>query len=1225
MKWQVTTRMPTLSLIDLNRKVFESLDAKQLPPISLWGLHRCLFSGKVLNPPLIPGLSDGRSLSCKQELAELLFHGTPLDLFAGETPFFPPRERFEKSAQNRMTWTWYHYWRLPRDPSAPQKVYYPEPLKRLEQAYLADPVNALDGVSRNISALTRGCTNYAQLSSLSQQLLEQVYPDRAQEGPLGSPEQRLALLAVRALLSLRVGGGGTDPVWAWLSGRDPKTASTPYAPFFPSGHARRFPIPTSVFSPGSGIYSLPDDQIDAALLPELVCRERRCRYDRAQGSPLLQILRNHSDSRRFLLCGQPDPASGGTTVSGAGKTTTLRYLCFEAPDDWTVLFLPLADVYSARALASPHNLTDYIRRHYHLDLDLPAHRLYLLMDGLDELVGADGLERLCGDLEELSFRDDISIVVSSKQPLEQLPGFETLSRWNLMWQDFLPCWVQPMTHRQRGGGTSPQGELLDILSTPFLLSLYRTTAKCSDSPRARTLLRRWGVEKLFQDGPKNAAELFYCSLIAQLVRWFEANKGQERQSEVDAFLLLHTLPAIAFQMLLREMCEGRLHPAVQAELGQNDVSRMIRLSWAGTRAGLSLFPGYRNQGQPMPVSLTLQRELDYDHFLSGQVPTLFRVNWVPGDTPAEPWREEYRFSNHSLRDYLASLHIANVFRLAQAGLLSEDEALIPFYGCTLEFLVKEPILRAVDFLCLLLPEGTALEHLLEDPTKQASHPPLSRFLAGQIGARMREQLPACSTQGPDKAGPWYEALIQAYLSSVMLRPFAGRYYKLTYIFAENAMSRICRQCGRLVAANTAALHVCGMRHIFPDIPNSDGPHLQAMIWWKILSTAYNLFSPAEAPAVDPTLLPRETERALFPWLESLHGESCTAVTPVQDMLSSLRRMAAGEHLVSDPVFGTPDARTEALAPIFVEMLERGLNRWSAYRSQRSPGSLAMARLCLLSLRAKACSICSACGPGVSGAALHLLGYMLESQTETFENDSRLPCFQANPGLHLDDLDLAYTDHNISAFQVYRRIYDIRRGIQPYPARKLSELLLRRLVCLDDGGQPAACESDTPFTPAELDFLEQSTARAAASANPGTSYWRARYLHERAWTLGLDTKEGRYFLQQARQALQTDWERCRCTQRLDRDELNMDMNSARIVAETLALGNADDYDKWPHRYARLSAFFQAQAARLDGPQTFQLASRLLEPDFQDCLDRLERFGTAHNENLFRAYFHAPAHS
>jgi len=1241
-----------------------------IPAISLWGFHRCFFSGKVLSPSLSPDMQHcSHNNETRKALLAQLFGDTVLDLERGALPYFPPNLS-EKSLANRLTPLWTH----DRPASAPGS----RQLEALSGLFGEDPEAALDGVARNIRWLTDRYPDPAQLNKLAGEILLQLCPERSSGIALAPLTRRLAILAVMALLDEN--DFKQEAPWLWLAGQE-----TPYIPERPS-------IPSGVFSPGESLYAPATEQIDPALLPELVLEGTHYAFHPARGSPLRQLLERCPENRRFLLCGQASPA-GDTTVSGAGKTSSLRYLFQDRiPDGWLPVYLPLAQVYAAGELADPRNLHAYISLHYQLDLDQYRPGLLLLLDGLDELVHPAGLQRLCRDLEKLTRREDVTLVLASKQPPDRLPSFETLMDWSQMWECFRPCLVQPMSDRQRGRRQRSDPQLLDMLDTPFLVSLYRSAFQAPFTPAARRRLARWNAEELFSSPPQNGARLFYASLIAQLVRWFESNTGQDRQSEADAFFLLHTLPAIAFQRVLNDVCEGRSHPAAGVDIDRGYVERMIALSLEGTWDGLELFPGYRTAASLEQARRILPQIADYDHFLSGQAVNLLQTHHTY-DLRTRQQRTQFTFANHSLQDYLASLHIANIFLLAQADRLPDRDELLPFYSCTLEFLPLEFIRSAADMLALFFPlpgEGGSLQQLLffklhGNHAAEDGMPSyrfcdfqnlLSQWLAGSIGGCLCEKMPPLFDLESDNASSshsWYRMASQLdnWFSSRQLSYSASRYYHLSAIAVHSALCRLARSRYDLSTAVQEASYVCARQRWHPDIPSSDGQHMyaltirakadliclhdgryHAMAWLsdqepfrllpgsvidRTLRRAGPLTQPFWFPdgyippdhlAEGSDLLLR-LDPAFFPWLSHRLAENfCidedspvdfspqlveAALLPVRDVMDSLRRMAQGEDMANDPVFPSPAPETIDLAPIFIGMLERGFLRYERYREKAFFASRDLQFLCIQSLRAKALSIYSACAPGASGAALNHLGFHLENQGDAAENAPSLSFFRDFPHRHLDIPELEYDQPAVDAFRVYRRVYDVRRGLQPYSSRKLAELLLTRRVRLDEAGQPHPCTPEVPFNRTELDFLEQATCRAATARRVVAGYWRARYLHERALFLGADTPEGAQLLEKARTALARD----QATER--QLHKSPTLYSALLMVEDMALNYAARPAGFAEQLQTLSHLLQTETQlwhNSSGERTYPREKLLL---IQDCHRRMLRFGKLCAPELLQACY------
>lgn len=160
---------------------------------------------------------------------------------------------------------------------------------------------------------------------------------------------------------------------------------------------------------------------------------------------------------------------------------------------------------------------------------------------------------------------------------------------------------------------------------------------------------------------------------------------------------------------------------------------------------------------------------------------------------------------------------------------------------------------------------------------------------------------------------------------------------------------------------------------------------------------------------------------------------------------------------------------------------------------------------------------------------------------------------------------------MSAFQIYRLVYNIRRGPQPYSARRLCEFLLRRQVRLDENGQPRTALGNGPFTQLEFSFLEQATARALMNRQSGETYWRARYLHELALQAA-GTAQFQQKLDRAQAALKTAWEKTSCTKK-SHDLLNsrfseVDFLSVLVMIEDLLMDRNRGKEERRILYTRL---------------------------------------------------------
>lgn len=243
------------------------------------------------------------------------------------------------------------------------------------------------------------------------------------------------------------------------------------------------------------------------------------------------------------------------------------------------------------------------------------------------------------------------------------------------------------------------------------------------------------------------------------------------------------------------------------------------------------------------------------------------------------------------------------------------------------------------------------------------------------------------------------------------------------------------------------------------------------------------------------------------------------------------------------------------------------------------------------------SIYSACGVGFSGMSFNLLGSLVVNDCEAFENDPRLPFFKYNPGLHLTLDNLNYQNRFTSSFKIYQCIYHVQRGPHPYSARRLSELLLRRKVRLERSGQVVEIVGAELFSVWELEFLEQSTARAVTNSGNSETYWRARYLHDRARQCG-DS------LESARRVLRMAWDKCGCGKKLARPmDQKVDIISVLVILEDLALNRPDDKFEREIRYQKIFDFLRLYRDQIRNKFRFVMGMRPDYSEIQDCLVRM----------------------
>lgn len=1127
----------TLDLIDKSIKAYQNRTA--LPRITFWGIVRVLGACGVFS------LERCREFEIHVNSARLnflngVFGGTNVDpqalVFNG---------RRKKTRDNYLTEIWHLKWKYKKLTGWAYDMI---------EAFQKAPYQTLNGVRRKLERMLLEEDFDRELYKKKVcELFNSLYPNRF-DLVQQDAGRLLAIIFVVCLLGEDVvfDSDLNDTVCSWLNG-----ANTPSAPI--------------VWKPleSTGIYRVEDGQIDVDILPDIVCGEKSYSYDEELGSPLHQIIHEHRNDRWFFLCGHAE-VDGGSAVSGAGKTTSLRFLAQEE-NYQRVLWLPLTEIYDRHSMKDQQNLSHYIARQFHITLEELSGSALLLFDGLDELFQQEQLDRLSGDLSQLQSWGSFGLVVSSKLPWERLPGIDVLCGWSSVWDAFLRCSIQVLTEDQRKKAMPDgwNGELLRELNTPFLVSLYRRTAALPDDPRISQKLKRWGAETMFWEKISTKQALFYRSLIVQLLRWFEAERGREEQWEMDAFLLLHTLPAIACQMLRNETAAPELDPASGVKIDRAYLMRMADVTWRVGQAGLDLFPGY---GRDAGFYRRRLRGLNGEKFLSGAAPSLFLGEWnsdIPYDEP--------HFVNNALRNYLAYLHIANVFLLALEDRLETSVEALEAYGHTLELMPSEQVQQVAEFFQLIAPDRK-LETILVAGPSQWSKSPLSRFLAGHIGATMCEFIPRMREKHPGKSKAWYGCMTDAWSELELndcgeLKEMAVRKLGLAYIYGQVQYARSFRGGGDYVSSDQCAQRVIKFQTVYPQVINSDGHHMKALNLWGQIQAILN-----GTPNVTPIPVSQADSGFAF------------------DLYSELEILAARPEMESR-MFPSLSFEQRDLIPLFVMILQKSRTRWNAYEKKDYWGNQYIQFLCEASYVAKAHSIYAACCAGASGMSFNLLGSLVSNNCEAYENDPRLPFFKQNPGLHLPLDDLNYQNRFASSFQMYQCIYHVQRGPQPYSARRLSELLLRRKVRLERSGRITEIVDAEPFTDWELEFLEQATTRSVTNSGNSETYWRARYLHDRARQCGGS-------LDSARQMLRTAWEKCNCGEKLAHPMAQkVDIISVLIILEDLALNGPDDKWERDKRYQKIFDFLRRYRDQIQKDFLFVTGMRPDNNEIQDCLKRM----------------------
>lgn len=1123
-----------------------------LPRFSFYGLHQVFFSGTFLIPTLNHPSRKKNPSERQRDLLCFLFNETSLHL------------EDKLQSKNTPTWIWNAYWGMPRTKGSVDTAYPTVLRDDLRKKFSEAPEQTLDQIKARISAIDGlNLSEYpdqALLSTITSELLIHLHPDCSDTIIRSNSASRLALLCVMALLGPDGISECADKVWDWMK---------------PPAFAQR---------PADALFT--EDHIDMHLLPDLSFRGKTYSYDTGTGSPLHQILLAFPGVRFLLLTGQP----GVTTLSGAGKTCSLLFLSSKSylsdlPEK--KLFLPLAQIYTPHTLHGKAPLSQYIQTQFHFTLEHLNHPL-LLLDGLDELNEAE-LVRFMEELEDLRQKKDFRCVISCKTPLSFLPTYETILHPHALWSEFETCTLLPMTPaQQKNALRSPEGfndapeipaDLKSRLNTPFLLSVFQKAQYRPQAPAARALLDRLGLGLTEQRVPRSIGELIYFSLAVTAVRWFETSRSNRDQAELDLFFLFHTLPAAAFKSLSDELYDPRFHPSSRDDMDEELVSTLITLTYRctfGTNSGAQQFPAYRKPEQFLNAAKLFRKQMDLDHFTASRVQSLFYPVEKIGRTPLEICTE-FHFQSNALRDSLAALHIANLFLLARENGIPDSEQVLPFAAATLEFLPAPILTRAAEFLHFLLScQGLSLHQLLRSGPESANQAQtLSRLLYCHIGGRMCEY--AGLPEPLEIAVLWY--------GSTFIHPSrpVARCFLHSHIFSLTAIDRCRRRYSPTTLLDLDCREICACQKQFPHVHIGEGQHSQANFWLHNIELLLNAQADPESdlPAID-----LSADGDLFPWLSENAGVGQDAILPVQTLVEALHQVSTGQ---SSGVFPEIDEETAKLAPAFLLILEKGLMRYQVYQKREFLNSPALEYLCTQSLRAKAASIYAACH-GVSGAAINLLGAMLENDTEALENDPRLPFFSRNPHLHLAVDGLSYgADRYLLAYQLYDRMCAVSRGIQSYTQRKRAELLLRRNVILSPSGQPQPGPTAwRAFSDAELSVIDCATLQALNNAHPAAAqYWRIRYLRERLNTMDKASDAHKKLREETVSLLLRTCEAFSVTETL-REQGRLNFYSAMLITESLALG-CSNFNRGSD-LKKLNEFYRMQSELLTSTVKFTTGTR-----------------------------------
>ena len=780
------------------------------------------------------------------------------------------------------------------------------------------------------------------------------------------------------------------------------------------------------------------------------------------------------------------------------------------------------------------------------------------------------------------------LVVSSKLPWGELPGLNALLEWFSVWEVFLVCNIQALTKEQQklilSAQSASQVEIPAMFSTPFVLSLYLHTAFLSSDAKEGRIAKRWNAEKLFNGDTVSEDAIFYRSLVVQIVRWQEAVPGKGAQWERDAFLLFHVLPQIAFQLLRSEIADPYFNPSARDQVDQAYIKRAIASTIHVCLPQITLLPGYRADTPPQRYRRAL-RDLSIESFLDGAAPSLFCSGWdMDGTTP--------RFVHNALRDHLAYLHVANVFLLACNDALETTTEAIFACGQTIELIPQEQIAHIVEMFDLISP-NEKMSQILEKGPKPEIKNTLSQFLTSHIAATVCKRYPGACKNVASIMNAWYGSMADAFEAlqnhdDPSVKEAAIKQFGIAYVFGMVEYARNYRVSGDYLSANACADQVIRFNTQHPEIVNSDGYHMKAQILWAQIQPVLNGERSATAFCVEESEL--EIASSVYAELAQL----------------------ASSPMAKRKWFPQLSDSQKKVVPVFLMMLHRSQLRYQVYKERAFFNSPALKAVIEASLVAKAYSILSACSEGNSGTAYNLLGSMLINDDETLENNEGLPLFRNNPTLHIDIPGLNYENRFAAAYRVFSCIYEIKRGPQPYSARKMCELLLRRQVRLDSMGEPVeACQSDA-FTSSELAFLDRAARKAITNGGITENYWRGRYQYDLAVKLHPDDTT------QAKQTLCRVWKKCGCVEKIrSKMPKGVDITSVQAMIEDLLLNGPKDLYKREKIYDHIFSYLRRYQSQAEERLRFTTGSLPQTFEVEDCIWRMERYAEInHDERILR---------
>ncbi len=946
----------------------------------------------------------------------------------------------------------------------------------------------------------------------------------------------------------------------------------------------------------SGFFALPINSINEVILPRLKLEPKQ--DSKYQGSlPLLeQILHCDTRHRIFVLCGDENE---GTTVSGAGKTTMLQHLYYS----WeNAIFVPLSRVYCNHRYSirrdmkhSDAYILPWLQKYYKIWKQSDLDNRLLILDGLDEIREASGVQAICDDLFWLIEKCTPRIVISSKLRPDKLTtwdyeptvGLCTVSDY--VWRVAEYCYILPMNKDQRrkylGDNVSP--ELESILTTPFFLSLYKNVKETYTNKESRhnTILAAWSQLHYFKTEIRTKEDLLYRFFVAQICRWSDENTVDSTRTDADAFFLMYTLPMIAYRMASVEFSDAQYIPAPLNQADETFVTRALDNSdlifshvWV-----------YRHPGEGNTFH-SVKRYLTAQEFDKGRASIfLCRIATAP------KWEWEHYFAHHAIRNELATLHIANIFYMAYYDKLLEDDTLSSYFAFLVQYPSQTMYEEASHYLDALLGEKDRAKGILLDRSSKVKvRGAYAAFLLCMIAREMSLALHLDEEVQRD----WIDASATAYQKLEKTNLKIANWHKKDYLVrilgGQAASLRAKGQFKDAAKKSQEAIKYAEQDEGFGD-KNKFGYHSLAKVYFEQIRHLLNC------------------EITDSQYIEFIQGNYIDHAKDIHMRLKMLRDAKIqgqwSDVSGSMDLFGKISYKNMEIIEPICEILDKAKLRLDRYSGAKDEdGRLLFEKSSQLkflleaSYVGKVFSSYAAFHEGASGEALNMLGTFMQNQQEELENNRDLKFFISHPDLHCDmnrDELLLYTNNHIGAFYIFLRIYNIKRGGQPYPARKLAEIILNRRVRLakdetaDEGFRPIIGPGDSQeLNEVEVKFLDQVTERVCTSNRGGFGIFRIRYLNEKKTTASIE----------AERRFEVEWTRCGCTTKFEEDKV--DFNSAQLLAEfTKGWRVTANTLNMRDAVIKILHFFQRSLREFEEVK-YTTGTRMIPQYYEECLNRLQ---------------------